>query len=148
MKNTVKVMTVAAILAGCATVAEAAFRPRPWRWRRRVVHPVRVIPRRVVVTVPPKPVVVTPPVVKTIVLPPVAEPPAAKELRAEIARLKDQYQKLTQTRENLKNWLAGPGKDRGEQARVNVRLRLKNVEEQCTLLAGRIAELEAKLAEL
>lgn len=148
MKNTLKTLTVVAILLGSAAVADAAWRPRRWRFRR--YRP--IVRRRIIKPVLPR-IVVPPRVIKPVVVPSTtvvvpAEPPAATELKAEIAKLKAKYNGLSQTRLTLQTWLAGPGKDRSAVERANARARLAKVDQECTLVAAQIAELESKLAEL
>jgi len=156
-KGTVGILAVVAVLMGSAALADAAWRPR--LRRRRVVRPVRVVRhRRIVRVAPRKPVVVAPRVIKPLVVPSVtvapttvtlpAEPAAAVELKAEIAKLKHKYNKLSTTRQNLRNWLRGTGKYHSTGERTKVQVRLAKVNRECTLVAAEIAELEQTLAEL
>ena len=154
MRSTLKALTIAAVLAGFAGLADAAWRPRLRRIRR--VRP--IVRRRIVRPLPRKRIVVGPRVVKPLVVPTVtsgtttvvvpAESPAATELKAEIATLKAKYAKLSTTRQTLRNWLAGPGKGHSSEERAKVQTHLAEVDRQCILVAAQIAALEQKLAAL
>lgn len=149
VKNTVRILAVAAILMGPAAWAEAAKgRPRVRRRAGRIRRVVRPRPRPIVKRIPPRPIVLGRHVVSvaaapavTVVTPPVT----AAKLKAEIARLKINCATLNKAREHLKKWLAGVGKGRSPAQRAKVHARLKTTSHECTLVAARIAELEKKL---
>lgn len=151
MKSLVRILTIVTVVAGCAGLADAKPHFKWWRarrilHRRRIIRrlPLRraIVPPRVIVPVKRPTVVTVPSVVK------VKESAPAAELKAEIATLKAKYSKLDETRQNLRNWLAGAGKDAAATERAKVLARLAKVNSDCTAVATQIAELETKLAEL
>lgn len=100
----------------------------------RVIYPLRLtspaltIIRRTVVTAP--------------------EPDPADEIRARLDELKTEYYKLSKTRQDLLSWLAGPGQSASAIDRMKVETRVAMIERDCTRLAGEMAELELRLAQL
>jgi len=159
-KATVSLVALAAVLLGAAGLAAAKppkkffpkkFAAKKWSFKKKW-HPTKKLPpwhwrTRIVRPAPVRQIVVSPTVVRSVVTAPPASP-AAEELKAEIAGLKDRYAQLAQTREALRKWLDGPGKQRSEAERAKVRTRLANVDEQCGLVAVRIAKLEQELADV
>ena len=152
MKSTVKALILAGMLLGAAATADAQIRRRFRRAprvapRRRITKPYcryrrpYVAPRVARALATPTTTIVAQPA-------PPADSTAVTNLKAEIAKLKDEYYRLFRIRTHLKNWLSGTGKSKSATDRAKVQARHDAVDAQCRATVAQYAALQAQLAKL